>query len=93
MSQLEQIILDLHNQVQLLASEVNRLQSVQMSDDWISISDMCKSMQIDRKTFDKYYLPKMNFIFRPNGPGSQYKARRKKFDEFKTRIENGEISI
>lgn len=93
MSQLEQIITDLHKQVQILTSEVSRLQSVQTQNDWISISDMCKSMQIDRKTFDKYYLHKMNFLFRPNGPGSQYKAKRRKFEEFKEKIETGEIAI
>ena len=61
--------------------------------DWLTVAEMCEAMQIDRSTFDRYYLRRMSFLFRPNGPGSSYRARRDKFDAFRQDVELGRIDI
>jgi len=61
--------------------------------DWLTVAEMCEAMKIDRSTFDRYYLRQMSFLFRPNGPGSSYRARRDKFDAFRRDVEAGKIDL
>lgn len=75
-------------------SKLNRIEKAmyQKPGDWVSVKEMCESMKIDRKTFDRDYAPRMPFLFRPR-EGSNYKAAVRDFEEFKEGIKTGRIVL
>jgi hypothetical protein len=77
-----------------IVSKLNRIEKAinQQPGDWVTVKDMCLSMQVDRRTFDRDFARKMPFLFRPKAGGT-YRAKRVDFENFKEAVATGKIML
>lgn len=81
-------------EIRTLITKINRIEKAmyRQPGDWVTVNEMCESMKIDRKTFDRDYAPRMKFLFRPR-EGANYKASVRDFEQFKEDVKTGRVVL